>query len=170
MNKLDYEGKYYYCYCTKSSHFKHVLDEALKNDIHIETSSAFDMDIVENLKKEGKIANETFIICNGFKRELYISNIARLINGGHQNCLPIIDNYEELDLLSSEIKKPFQVGVRIASEEEPKFEFYTSRLGIGYKNIVPFYKDVIKNDKQVELKMLHFFILFVIFIHYLQFL
>ena len=158
MNKLDYEGKYYYCYCTKSSHFKHVLDETLKNDIHIETSSAFDMDIVENLKKEGKIANETFIICNGFKRELYISNIARLINGGHKNCLPIIDNYEELDLLSSEIKKPFQVGVRIASEEEPKFEFYTSRLGIGYKNIVPFYKEQIQQHKNVELKMLHFFI------------
>ena len=39
MEKLDYDGKYYYCYCTKSSHFKFILDEALKNNIHIETSS-----------------------------------------------------------------------------------------------------------------------------------
>ena len=54
-----YKGKYNYCYCTKSSHFKHVLNEALKNDIHIETSSAFDIDIVENLKKEGKITDDT---------------------------------------------------------------------------------------------------------------
>jgi arginine decarboxylase len=153
-----YKGKYHYCYCTKSSHFKHVLNEALKNDIHIETSSAFDIDIVENLKKEGKITNDTYVISNGFKRAQYITNIARLINGGHKNCIPIIDNYEEIDLLSQEIDGKFSVGIRIASEEEPKFEFYTSRLGIGYKNIVPFYKNQIQNNKKVKLKMLHFFI------------
>src|SRR5690606_39676942 len=44
------------------------------------------------------------------------------------------------------------------AEEEPKFEFYTSRLGIGYKNIVPFYRKQIQENKQLELKMLHFFI------------
>ncbi len=82
IKKHDYKGNYNYCYCTKSSHFKHVLNEALKNDIHIETSSAFDIDIVENLKKEGKITNKTFVISNGFKRDQYVTNIARLINGG----------------------------------------------------------------------------------------
>ncbi|WP_274473986.1 arginine decarboxylase [Mangrovimonas aestuarii] len=158
IEKLDYKGKYHYCYCTKSSHFKHVLNEALKNDIHIETSSAFDIDIVEQLKKDGKITNDTYVICNGFKREQYVTNIARLINSGHDNCIPIIDNYEELSLLTSEIKGKFKVGIRIASEEEPKFEFYTSRLGIGYRNIVPFYNNQIKENDQVELKMLHFFI------------
>ncbi|RAJ14517.1 arginine decarboxylase [Olleya aquimaris] len=158
IKKHDYNGKYNYCYCTKSSHFKHVLNEALKNDIHIETSSAFDIDIVENLKKEGKITNDTYVISNGFKREQYITNIARLINNGQKNCIPIIDNYEEINLLSEEIKGKFKVGIRIASEEEPKFEFYTSRLGIGYKNIVPFYKNQIKDNPKVELKMLHFFI------------
>ena len=158
MNENNYEGKYSYCYCTKSSHFQHVLERALENDIHIETSSAFDINIVEKLKKKGKIKNDTFVLCNGFKREQYITNIARLINKGHQNCLPIIDNYEEIDLLTDAIDDPFKIGIRIASEEEPKFEFYTSRLGIGYRNIVPFYKDQIKNNDQIELKMLHFFI------------
>jgi len=158
MHQLNYKGKYHYCYCTKSSHFKHVMDEALQNDIHIETSSAYDIDIIEALKKEGKITNENYILCNGFKRELYISNIARLVNNGHHNCISIIDNYEELSLLTNAIDKVFKVGIRIASEEEPKFEFYTSRLGIGYKNIVQFYNDRIKNDPHVELKMLHFFI------------
>ncbi|MCB0381975.1 MAG: arginine decarboxylase [Psychroserpens sp.] len=154
----NYKGKYNYCYCTKSSHFKHVLDEALENDIHIETSSAFDIDIVERLKAEGKITDKTFVISNGFKRAQYVTNIARLINNGHKNAIPIIDNYEEIELLSAEIKGKYKVGIRIASEEEPKFEFYTSRLGIGYKNIVPFYKNQIQNNKKVELKMLHFFI------------
>lgn len=158
MEKNNYKGKYHYCYCTKSSHFNSVLNEALKNDIHIETSSAFDIDIVEKLKITGKIKDNTYVICNGFKREQYIDNIARLMNNGHQNCIPIIDNYEELDLLSEAIHDNFKVGIRIASEEEPKFEFYTSRLGIGYKNIVPFYENQIKDNEKVELKMLHFFI------------
>ena len=158
MEKYDYKGRYQYCYCTKSSHFQHVLQEALKNDIHIETSSAFDINIVEKLKKADKIKDDTYVICNGFKREQYIENIGRLINEGHQNCIPIIDNYEEIDLLSEAINDTFKIGIRIASEEEPKFEFYTSRLGIGYKNIVPFYESQIKDNDKVELKMLHFFI------------
>jgi arginine decarboxylase len=158
IEKHDYKGKYFYSYCTKSSHFKHILHEALKNDIHIETSSAFDIDIVRSLKKEGKIKDDTFIICNGFKRDQYIKNIGDFINSGHKNCIPIIDNYEELSLLQKETSKKFKVGIRIASEEEPKFEFYTSRLGIGYKNIVSFYEREISNNKQVDLKMLHFFI------------
>jgi arginine decarboxylase len=81
-----------------------------------------------------------------------------LINSGHKNCIPIIDNYEEIELLSQKIKGKYNIGIRIASEEEPKFEFYTSRLGIGYKNIVPFYNRQVKDNKKVKLKMLHFFI------------
>ncbi len=158
IERHNYKGKYIYCYCTKSSHFEYVLHEALKNDIHIETSSAFDINIVQQLKKEGKIKDNTYVICNGFKRDLYIQNIADLINKGHQNCIPIIDNYEEIDLLSEAIDEPFKIGIRIASEEEPKFEFYTSRLGIGYRNIVPFYENQIRDNEKVELKMLHFFI------------
>lgn len=158
IEEHDYQGDYNYCYCTKSSHFKHVLNEALKNDIHIETSSAFDMDIVSNLKQEGSITDETFILCNGFKRDKYIDNIANLINSGHKNCIPIIDNFEEIHLLHHKIKGRFQIGIRIASEEEPKFEFYTSRLGIGYNNIVPFYRREIMEIPGIDLKMLHFFI------------
>jgi len=158
IEEHDYKGKYNYCYCTKSSHFEHVLNEALSNDIHIETSSAFDINIVQKLKKSGKLSKDAYVICNGFKRDQYISNIADLLNDGHKNCIPIIDNYEEIDLLSEKINDPYKIGIRIASEEEPKFEFYTSRLGIGYKNIVPFFNKKIKDNPQVELKMLHFFI------------
>ncbi len=156
--KLDYKGEYYYSYCTKSSHFKYILEEALRNNIHIETSSAFDIDIVKSLKKSGKLSDDTYVLCNGFKRGKYIENVASLINGGHEKCLPIIDNFGELKLLQEATKKKFQVGIRIASEEEPKFEFYTSRLGIGYKNILSFYERDIADNPQVELKMLHFFI------------
>ena len=158
MAKCDYQAKYHYCYCTKSSHFQFVLEEALKNDIHLETSSAFDIDIVEALHLEGKISKQQYIISNGFKTDAYIENIAKIINDGFENTLPILDNKSELDRLSSLITKPFKIGIRLAAEEEPKFEFYTSRLGIGYKDIVPFYLDQIKNHSNVEVKMLHFFI------------
>ncbi len=158
ITEHNYAGNYNYCYCTKSSHFKHVLDEALKNDIHIETSSAFDVDIVENLKAQGKITNNTYVISNGFKRNQYVQNLARLINNGHKNCIVVLDNYEEINLFDQLIEDNYNVGIRIASEEEPKFEFYTSRLGIGYKNIVSFYNREIKNNPKVTLKMLHFFI------------
>ena len=154
----NYTGNYHYCYCTKSAHFKHVLDEALSNHIHIETSSAFDINIVESLKAEGKITDNTYILCNGFKRDQYIENIGRLINSGHTNCIPILDNYEELTLLDETINRDYNIGIRIASEEEPKFEFYTSRLGIGYKDIIPFYKSQIELASKARLKMLHFFI------------
>ncbi|MXV38646.1 arginine decarboxylase [Flavobacteriaceae bacterium Ap0902] len=158
MEKHNYKGSYNYCYCTKSSHFKYVLNEALKNQIHIETSSAYDINIVENLKEEGKITEDNWVISNGFKRDQYIENIARLVNNGHKKCIPIIDNYEELNLLNDAIEGDYNVGIRIASEEEPKFEFYTSRLGIGYRDIVPFYEREIRYSENVNLKMLHFFI------------
>ena len=47
MAKVDYKGSYNYCYCTKSSHFSFVLEEAMKNDIHLETSSAYDIHIIK---------------------------------------------------------------------------------------------------------------------------
>ena len=158
MKKINYKGQYHYCYCTKSSHFKHILNEALKNNIHIETSSAYDINIIESLYKEKKITKSTYIICNGFKRDAYLENIARLINNGFANTIPVIDNYSELEKLEELIDVPFEIGIRIASEEEPKFEFYTSRLGIGYKNIVNFYLKQVKSNPNVKLKMLHFFI------------
>jgi len=156
--KADYNGKYYYCYCTKSNHFQHTLDEVLKNDVHIETSSAFDINIIETLEEQGKLNKERYVVCNGFKKENYIENIAGLINNGWKNVIPVFDNQREIHQLTQFTQEPITCGIRIAAEEEPKFEFYTSRLGIGYKDILPFYRSSIKNNKQVKLKMLHFFI------------
>ncbi|MEG1762790.1 MAG: arginine decarboxylase, partial [Bacteroidales bacterium] len=158
MAKVDYQGDYNYCYCTKSSHFSFVLEEALKNDIHLETSSAFDINLILELFNQGLIDKEHFIICNGFKRPLYIENIAELINMGFVNTTPIIDNKDEINLLAQHIKKKCNVGIRIASEEEPRFEFYTSRLGVRYNDIVDFYKEKIEPNPKFVLKMLHFFI------------
>mgnify|MGYP003482210028 FL=1 len=158
MAKVDYQGSYNYCYCTKSSHFSFVLEEALKNDIHLEASSAYDIHIIKALYDTGVIDKDRYIICNGFKRPQYVENIASLINSGFINTIPVIDNKEEIDLFTDVIEKSCKVGIRIASEEEPKFDFYTSRLGIRYNDIIDFYKQKIKHNKKFKLKMLHFFI------------
>ena len=58
--KHNYTGKYNYCYCTKSSHYKYVLEEVLQNDVHLETSSAFDIDIIKKLYDEKKTKQQDF--------------------------------------------------------------------------------------------------------------
>jgi len=156
--KADYNGEYKYCYCTKSSHFSFVMEEALSNDIHIETSSAFDMPLVRSLYEEGKINKDTYIINNGYKRPEYLKYISEFINDDFVNVIPVLDNKKELPLLEKLCKKKFQVGIRMATDEEPKFEFYTSRLGMRQADIVDYYENVIKKSSKCELKMLHFFI------------
>ncbi len=157
IEKMKYNGSYTYCYCSKSSHFSFVTEEALKNNVHLETSSSFDIPIVRSLYERGKITKETFILCNGFKMPLYTQYISELLNENF-NCLPILDTLSEIDIYEQKVDKPFQVGIRVASDEEPNFEFYTSRLGIRYSDIVPLYKDKIESSKKATLKMLHFFI------------
>jgi len=160
MMKYNYKGNYTYCYCTKSSHFKYVLDEALKNNIHLETSSAFDMPIIQSLEKEGKISKSNYIVCNGHKRPQYLQYISEMLNDGFENLIPVLDNWDEIDyyLQHATESKEVQVGIRIATDEEPNFAFYTSRLGIRYKDIDELYLQKIKPNPRFKLKMLHFFI------------
>ncbi len=159
IKKHRYEGKYYYSYCTKSSHFSFVIQEALNHDIHLETSYAYDIEIINRLYEKRKITKDIFILCNGFKQKGYITRIARLLNTGFKNVIPILDNKEELEKYRKSVKVPFKLGIRVAAEEEPTFPFYTSRLGIRAKDILEFYVDKIEGyEERFQLKMLHIFL------------
>jgi len=158
MAKVDYDAEYHYCYCTKSNHFRFVMERVLENDVHLETSSAFDINIIRKMASAGKLPRDRHIVCNGYKTGRYLDNIADLYEDGYDNTITVIDHVEELAELQSKTQKKVKLGIRIASEEEPKFEFYTSRLGIGYRDIVDFYKSKIQENERAELKMLHFFI------------
>lgn len=159
MAKVNYDGNYTYCYCTKSSHYSFVLEEVLKNDTHIETSSAYDIDIIKALYESKKLTKNHYIIANGFKKEPYLNGVTNLIKNDF-NVVPILDNKRELSFYTKNLpqNKNINIGIRIASEEEPSFEFYTSRLGIRHKDIIDYYKKEILPQKNVKLKMLHFFI------------
>jgi len=153
-----YSGKYYYCYCTKSSHFSYVLEQVLDKGGNLETSSAFDIDLIRKLEASGKLKKNIIIVNNGFKTPNYIQGIAGLINDGFNNVIPVLDNMEEIDGYTGLIKKGFKIGIRVATEEEPNFEFYTSRLGIRNSEVLSFYKKKIAKRKNVKLRMLHFFV------------
>lgn len=153
----DYKGSYEYFYCTKSNHFSYVVGQVLKKGVNLETSSAYDIEMIELLLERGEMRKDATVLCNGFKDERYIRNIGRLANKGIR-VIPIIDNMAELHQLDEVIEGECEIGMRIAAEEAPKFEFYTSRLGIGYKDIIPFYMSNLSKHPKFRLKLMHFFI------------
>jgi arginine decarboxylase len=159
IQRHNYNGKYIYCYCTKSSHFSFILNEVLENGTQIETSSSFDIDLVWRLYKQGRINKGTIIVNNGYKPLDYVTKVAGLINEGFTNVIPVCDNAEELERYDALVKKAkFNIGIRMATEEEPNFEFYTSRLGIRQSEVMQFYQQRIADNPRFELKMLHFFV------------
>ena len=121
MKSMGYGGRYYYCYCTKTCHFSYVLNEVLKHDVQLETSSSFDIDIIRHLHKLGKISKDTIIVNNGFKPPEYAQKISSLINDGFKNVIPVMDNKEEIELFEQYVKKKTcNIGIRVATEEELK--------------------------------------------------
>ena len=85
---------------------------------------------------------DTHIVCNGFKRDQYRGWITDLLNDGFRNCTPVLDNLDEIEYYKQHLKTPagkVRVGMRLASDEEPKFQFYTSRLGIRYDDAMRLY-------------------------------
>lgn len=159
IKRHKYTGEYNYCYCTKSSHFSFVVQEALEHNINLETSFAYDLEIINQLYKRRRITKDTFIVCNGFKQRNYTSRINKLINSGFKNVIPVLDNKNELQAYKRGAKNPFKLGIRVAAEEEPNFPFYTSRLGIRAKDILEFYVDEIEGyEEKYQLKMLHIFL------------
>ena len=158
MRANQYNGKYYYGYCTKSCHFHYVLSEALKHDVQLETSSSFDIDLILSLLEQKKLTKSIVIIHNGYKTDEYLDKIVQLNEMGFKNSIIVLDSIPELDRLYKRVKSTIKIGIRLATDLPPKSDYYTSRLGIRASEIVQFYKSKIARKKKVELKMLHFFV------------
>ncbi len=155
----SYNGSYYYCYCTKCNHFHHVLNEALNHNVQLETSSSFDIDLILNLFKNGKITTDRVIIHNGYKTDEYIKKIIGLSDAGFKNSVIVLDSQKELKrILKHARNHKIKVGLRMAINEEPQSAYYTSRLGIPHTDMIEFYKKNIQDNEQIELFMFHFFV------------
>ncbi|QQS51241.1 MAG: arginine decarboxylase [Bacteroidota bacterium] len=158
-----YRGEYQYCYCTKCNHFHHVISEALKHKVNLETSSAFDIDLILHLYKQKKLDSKRIIVHNGYKTDEYIDRILNLQEAGFINSIIILDSLKEMERLFTEINKRkldhrVKIGLRMSINEEPQSAYYTSRLGIPQSEVMDFFRENIKNNPSVELKMFHFFV------------
>lgn len=161
IKKHRYKGRYFYSYCTKCCHFSHVIKTALREEIHLETSSSFDIDLIYKLHDEGNIQKNTILIHNGYKTEEYLRKISQLNRDGFYNSILVLDSKSELlrvKEIASGLDRPLKIGIRMAINEEPQSSYYTSRLGIRANEILDLYREEIEGDANVVLKMLHFFI------------
>lgn len=158
MDKCGYTRPYQASYCTKSAHFSHVLEEALAHDSHLELSSAFDTDIILKLHKKGQISLDTYIICNGYKTSEYFAGMQRMMRAGFTNVIPVLDCMTELKVYETFDAEQVNIGIRMATEEDSQFDFYTSRFGIRKAGLLDFYRYRIHGHPKIKLKMLHFFV------------
>ena len=94
-----YKGKYHFCYCTKCNHFYHVINEALKHNVNLETSSEFDIDLILNLADKGKIDKTRIIVHNGYKTDEYLRKIVKMQEAGFTNSIIVLDSTHEFDRL-----------------------------------------------------------------------
>ena len=158
MQKVNYAQPYVFTYCTKSSHFLHVLEEVLAHQAHLELSSAVDTQIVLDLNRRGLLRKDMYILCNGYKTEDYFKGIGQMLDAGFTNVIPILDCLTELDVYEQFDVKEMNLGLRMATEEEPNFDLYTSRFGIRKSDLLPFFKARLQHHPRFKLRMLHFFV------------
>ena len=159
MVKHSYEGSYEFCYCTKCCHFSHVIKTALKENVSLETSSSFDIDLILKLYEQGALTKETTIVHNGIKTEEYIEKIRFLQKQGFEHTITILDSVQELDRITMHnLDRPIKIGLRITIDEEPQAAYYTSRLGINKRELLELVKEKIQPNPLLELHMIHFFV------------
>ncbi len=91
MKRHKYEGKYFYCYCTKSSHFSFIVEEALNSDIHLETSYAYDIEIIKKLiRPEKDHQGYLYYFVTDSNKNPIRAGSRPLLNCGFKNVIPIL--------------------------------------------------------------------------------
>ena len=156
---FDYQSTYNFAYCTKCNYFSHVIHQALSENVEIETSSEFDIDLILQLYETGKLSKARILIHNGYKTDGYLQKIIALQEMGFTNSIIILDGISELKRIQAIAPNhKIKVGLRVAINEEAQSSYYTSRLGIPLKEVLSFFNHYIDGNDCVELKMLHFFV------------
>ena len=162
IQKYNYKGSYFYAYATKANYYSEVVTTSLKSVDFLETSSAYDINIVIDLVKLDYIKPGFTIICNGFKNEEYVSNIKWLLNKGI-NVIPVIENEEEFDLLKELDNYCINVGIRYNSDFEARLikndfesrDEFDNRFGFTEDEIFRI-AEKISNTSNLKLKVFHF--------------
>ena len=160
--KYDYPASYNYAYATKANYYSEVILTALNHVDMLETSSAYDIDIILRLVSLGYIKKGYRVLCNGFKNEKYISTLKQLLDKGI-DVVPIIENEQEFEMLESLGNYNINVGIRYNSDFESRIiknEFakddeYDNRFGFD-KDDYMVMANKIKKSKHLNFIVMHF--------------
>ncbi|MGN1344171.1 MAG: hypothetical protein ACI4U3_06285 [Traorella sp.] len=162
INKYHYPSEYHYAYATKANYYSEVILTALKDIDYLETSSAYDIEIIIRLAQLHYLPKGYIVIANGFKNEKYIQAIQQLLSLGI-NVIPIIENKKELRLLCKLKEFPMNVGIRYNSDFESRLvkndfssiDEYNNRFGFDEDEIYEIVEEVEKQP-HLTFKVFHF--------------
>lgn len=108
----QYAGDFFYAYATKANFAEEVVRTALQSGAHYETSASADIIIAHQLWRQGVLANDRYMFCNGSKDSVYRDAMIALREAGYDRIVPIIDDLAELAYLIRHCKQPLLLGVR----------------------------------------------------------
>ena len=162
IKKHKYPARYNYAYATKANYYSEVVLTALNHVDMLETSSAYDIDIIYKLAKDGYIKPDYTIICNGFKNEKYVGTLKNLLQMG-LHIIPIIENEKEYELISTLSNYKIDVGLRYNSDFESRLiknnfssdEEFDNRFGFD-RDMCFKMAEKINNTPNLTLRVLHF--------------
>src|SRR6266508_6770506 len=110
--EADYDGAFLYAYATKANFAEEVVRTALAAGANYETSATADVLIAHHLWRQGTLADDRYLFCNGSKEDSYIDAIVALREAGYERIVPILDDLNELELLLERCQAPLLLGVR----------------------------------------------------------
>lgn len=160
--KYSYPKKYNYAYATKANYYSEVVLTAFNSVDMLETSSAYDIEIIYELARKGIIKKGYTVLCNGFKNEKYVDTLKKLLAKGI-NVIPIIENERELELISQINNVNINVGLRYNSDFESRLiknsfskeEEFDNRFGFD-KDMCFKMAEKISKQPNLCLQILHF--------------
>jgi len=108
----SYTGSFLYAYATKANFSEEVVRTALNAGAHYETSAAADVVIAHHLWRQGVLAEDRYIFCNGSKEPMYLDGILALRQAGYERVVAVLDDLDELDYILAHCRVPMLFGVR----------------------------------------------------------
>jgi arginine decarboxylase len=162
IEKNKYQGNYFFTYATKANYYSEVISTSLNHTDYLETSSGYDLDIIEKLFNDKLIPAGFTIICNGFKKGYYFDKIVCLQQKG-LNIIPVIENNEEAEMFLNQ-EQSFDIGMRINIDEQRVSTFLDgnragsavdSRFGIYFEEMMTLAQKF-HHSPHLKFKLFHF--------------
>jgi len=159
----EYSGKYYYAYATKANYYSEVVTTATNYCDFLETSSGYDLNIIDKLLEKKIIPQNYTVLCNGFKTSVYLDKIIEL-RRKNVNVIPVLDNINELNMFSNIDKGiKINIGIRLnideqmlsQNAEENAIDKIDSRFGMNKEELL-YAINKIEENSNLNFEVLHF--------------